>query len=90
MAINRSYSNKKTDDFKYEVLEECGACTARANGDVVKLRYISWNGRDPKYDLRVWSTSEDGESERCGKGIGLNGEELEEIYDIIGKLMEEP
>ena len=89
MAINKNYNNnKKADDFKYEVLEECGACTARANGDVVKLRYISWNGRDPKYDLRVWSTDDDG-NERCGKGIGLAGEELEEIYDIIGKLMED-
>lgn len=86
MAINKSY--KKNDDFKYEVVEECGSCSERSNGDVVKLRYISWNGRDPKYDLRVWSTDDDG-NERCGKGVGLAGEELEEIYDIIGKLMED-
>jgi len=88
MAINKNYSYKKNDDFKYEVVEECGACSERSNGDVVKLRYISWNGRDPKYDLRVWSTDDDG-NERCGKGVGLIGEELEEIYDIIGKLMED-
>lgn len=89
MAINKNYNNnKKADDFKYEVLEECGACTTRSNGDVVKLRYISWNGRDPRYDLRVWSTDDDG-NERCGKGVGLAGEELEEIYSIIEKLMED-
>lgn len=90
MAIKTSnYKAKaKTDDFKYEVIEECGSLPARSNGDVVKIRYISWNGRDPKYDIRVWSTDDDG-NERCGKGVGISGEELEGIYNIIGKLMEE-
>ena len=90
MAIKTSnYKAKaKTDDFKYEVIEECGSLPARSNGDVVKIRYISWNGRDPKYDIRVWSTDDDG-NERCGKGVGVSGEELEGIYNLIGKLMEE-
>ena len=90
MAIktNNYKAKAKTDDFKYEVIEECGSLPARSNGDVVKIRYISWNGRDPKYDIRVWSTDDDG-NERCGKGVGLSGEELEGIYDLIGKLMEE-
>ena len=90
MAINKNYSSKakKTDDFKYEVVEECGNLAVRQNGDVVKLRYISWNDRPPRYDLRVWSEDEDG-NERCGKGVGLSGEELEELYGLIGKLMED-
>lgn len=88
MAVKKNYSAKAKDDFKYEVVEECGELTARKNGDVVKLRYISWNDRDPRYDIRVWSTDEDG-NERCGKGVGLSGEELEELYNLIGKLMEE-
>lgn len=90
MAIktNGYKAKAKTDDFKYEVIEECGSLPARSNGDVVKIRYISWNGRDPKYDIRVWSTDDDG-NERCGKGVGISGEELEGIYDLIGKLMEE-
>ncbi len=88
MAINKKYSSKAKDDFKYEVIEECGELAARSNGDIVKLRYISWNGRDPKYDLRVWGTDDEG-NERCGKGVGLSGEELEELYNLIGKLMED-
>ena len=85
MAIKKV---SKTDEINYEVLEECGELTPRAKGDTVKLRYLSWNGRDPKYDLRLWSVDDDG-NEKCGKGIGLTGEELEELYETIGKLIEE-
>ena len=96
MAINKSYYRAKDkalgkkDEIKYEVLEECGSLGKRQNDREVKLRYMSWNGRPPKYDLRPWYEDEDG-NERCGKGIegGLTGEELEELYNLIGKLMEE-
>lgn len=92
MAIktNNYKAKAKTDDFKYEVIEECGSFQPRSNGDVLKLRYISWNGMAPKYDLRVWYTDDDG-NEHCrkGKGVGISGVELEELYNFIGKLMEE-
>ena len=87
MAIKKSGATENKE-INYEVHEECGELTARKNGDVVKLRYLSWNGRDPKYDLRLWSTDDDG-NEKCGKGIGLTGEELEELYEVIGKLINE-
>ena len=84
MAIRKTDS--KADSINYEVVEECGQLTSRKNGDTIKLRYLSWNGRDPKYDLRLWSTDDDG-NEKCGKGIGITGEELEELYSVIGRLM---
>ena len=86
MAIKKTTT--KADEINYEVLEECGELTPRDRGGTVKLRYLSWNGRDPKYDLRLWSTDDDG-NEKCGKGIGLTGEELEELYNVIGKLLED-
>ena len=92
MAIktNNYKAKSKNDDFKYEIVEECGALPPRPNGDILKLRYISWNGLDPKYDIRVWYTDDDGnEFCRKGKGVGVSGEELEGIYKLIGKLMEE-
>lgn len=86
MAIRKS--GTKSDDINYEVKEECGSLTPRGKGGTVKLRYLSWNGRDPKYDLRLWTTDDDG-NEKCGKGIGLTGEELEELYTVIGNLLKE-
>lgn len=87
MAIKKS-GTSDNKEINYKVLEECGELTPRAKGGTVKLRYLSWNDRDPKYDLRLWSEDEDG-SEKCGKGIGLTGEELEELCEVIGKLIKE-
>ena len=71
-----------------EILEECGSCTPRANGSVVKIRYIKWGKNPPKYDIRAWETNDDG-VERLVKGNCFSGEELIELRDLITKLEEE-
>lgn len=83
-----SKTNNGNKDIKMNIIEECGACTARNNGDQIKIRFISWNDKDPKYDIRIWSKNDDG-TERCGKGFTLDGEELEEIHSLIDKLINE-
>lgn len=84
MAIKKS--GKANDNgIKYEVIEKCGVITER-NGDYnLELRYVSWNGNEPRYDIRTWKTKDDG-TEVCGKGITLTGEELESLGNIIMKL----
>ena len=80
MAINKT---KKTDEeIKIDVIEKCGVIMERNGGYSLELRYVSWNGKDPKYDIRPWKTNDDG-VEICGKGITLTGEELEKLGEII-------
>lgn len=79
MAIRKS--NTKAKDPIYEVLEECGTLSTNSRGWEMKLRYISWNGNEPKYDLRSWRVDETGE--KCSKGITLTGEELEALLGIL-------
>lgn len=79
-------SKKTNEEIKYEVFEECGVCSPRPNGDVIKLRYMSWNDGEPKYDLRVWYEEDGKEKCRKGKGFGMVGEELLEIRDLIDEL----
>ena len=64
----------------YEVLEYCGTISTNGNWKT-ELRYISWNGREAKYDLRPWKDDPDGE--KCGKGITLTGEELEALLELL-------
>lgn len=78
----------KADAINYKVLEECGTVAARKGGYELKLRYISWNGRDPVYDLRPWKVDDAG-NETCAKGITVSGEELEALGNLIAGMMEE-
>ena len=80
-------TESKAKDVKLEVLEECFALPARKNGAVVRLDYASWNGNDPKYELRIWKEI-DGEMQAT-KGIGLTGEELIALRDALNEMEEE-
>lgn len=78
------------DEINYEVKERCGVISTRKgkNGDsTLELRYVSWNGKAPKYDIRPWYVK-DGE-EKCQKGITLSGEELIALGDLIARLKNE-
>lgn len=83
MAFKKS-GKTNANEISYKVLEECGSLGTNANGWEMKLRFISWNGKEPKYDLRSWKEDETGE--KCSKGITLTGEELEALYGVLSKL----
>lgn len=82
---------KNNTELKYEVKEECGIISTRKGkyGDEhLRLRYMSWNDRDPRYDIRPWYPDENGK-ECPAKMRSLTGEELAELGKIINKLAEE-
>lgn len=66
-------------EIKYEIKKTIGIISESAKGWSKELNIISWNGRDPKYDLRDWSA----EHEKMGKGITLSSEELKKLRDIL-------
>lgn len=70
-------------DFKYEIVNEIGVLSESTKGWRKELNLVSWNGADPKYDLRDWAPNH----EKMGKGITLNEEELRELKDIIKDLV---
>ena len=43
---------------------------------------MSWNGREPKYDIREWSPEHD----KMGKGVTLSKEELDALKDLLQKM----
>ena len=78
-------ANTKTDPT-YEVHENFGIVGKRTGDWQIELRLISWNGNEPKYDLRPWKDTDEGE--KCGKGITLSGEEMENLLDILKEMAE--
>ena len=66
-------------DFKYEIVEEIGVLSENAKGWRKELNKISWNGADPKYDIRDWAPNH----EKMGKGVTLSEEEFLILKQII-------
>ena len=69
-------------EFSFEVVEELGILSENNKGFTKELRLISWNGRDPKYDVREWAP----DGERMGKGVTLTAEELVTLRDLLNKM----
>jgi hypothetical protein len=46
------------------------------------LNLISWNDREPKYDLRDWSP----DREKMGKGVTLTREELLALKGLLDSI----
>lgn len=43
---------------------------------------ISWNDREPKYDIRDWAP----EHEKMGKGVTFSVEELKKLREILNEM----
>jgi hypothetical protein len=66
-------------DFKYEITKHIGVLSESAKGWKKELNLISWNGREPKYDIREWAP----EREKMGKGVTLSEEEIAELKRLL-------
>ncbi|WP_339217742.1 PC4/YdbC family ssDNA-binding protein [Ornithinibacillus sp. FSL M8-0202] len=71
-------------DLKYEILDTISVLSESGKGWSKELNLISWNGREPKYDIRDWSP----EREKMGKGITLTIDELKELKNALNELDE--
>lgn len=82
MPIRKSNSNPtEKKKVTYEVIEKCGVI-GKSGNNTLELRYVSWNGAEPKYDIRPWYIDKDG-TEKSYKGVTLTGEELETLGELI-------
>ena len=64
---------------KFEITERIGVLSENAKGWTKELNKVSWNEREPKYDLRDWNP----DHSRMGKGITLTDEEVETLKAIL-------
>lgn len=69
-------------EFKYEVVETVGCLSESSKGWKKELKLISWNEKEPKYDIREWSP----DGEKMGKGITLSKDEVSALKSILQKI----
>lgn len=69
-------------DIKFEIKETIAVLSETGKGWTKELNFISWYGKEAKYDLRDWAP----EHEKIGKGITLSLDELKALKAILNDL----
>lgn len=69
-------------ELKYEITEQLGKIGDTTRGWSRELNMVSWNDRDPKYDLRDWSP----DHSRMGKGLTMTADEIAALRDLLNLL----
>lgn len=69
-------------ELKFEITEQIAVLSESPKGWTKELNLISWNGREPKYDIRDW----DPNHEKMGKGVTLSNEELLKLKETLTRV----
>ena len=64
---------------KYVVYRHIGNLSKSNNGWVKELNLISWNNREPVYDIRTWNE----DHTRYGKGITITPKQMVELKELL-------
>ena len=68
-------------EIQYEIVKEIAVLSTGDSGYTKEINLISWNGKEPKYDIRSFSPNR----EKCGKGITLNADEAAALLKALQK-----
>ncbi|UOQ86408.1 YdbC family protein [Gracilibacillus salinarum] len=64
--------------IKFEIIEHVAILSESQKGWQKEVNLISWNDREPKYDIRDWSP----DHEKMGKGVTLTKEEWQTLKNL--------
>ena len=68
-----------------EIVRQIAVLSENERGYTKEINLVSWNGAEPKYDIRNWHP----DREKCGKGIALNEEEAHALMDALKEVVGE-
>ncbi|WP_273127498.1 YdbC family protein [Metabacillus sp. HB246100] len=66
-------------NIKYEIVRHIGTLSEGSKGWRKEVNLISWNDREPKFDIRDWDETH----EKMGKGITFSKEEMVELKKLL-------
>ena len=62
-------------ELKFEIIKSIGVLSEKK-----EVNIVSWNGGDPKYDIRSWNQ----DRTKMGKGVTLSSAEIEKLRELLG------
>ncbi|MBO6084231.1 MAG: hypothetical protein J6O90_04035, partial [Candidatus Methanomethylophilaceae archaeon] len=71
-------------EFEWKIVEKIAVLSTSAKGWTKELNLISWNNREPKYDVREWNP----DGTKMGKGVTLSAEEAAYLKKALNERSE--
>ncbi len=72
------------NDFKFEITKHICVLSTSASGWTKEVNMVSWNGRQPKLDIREWSE----DHEKMGKGLTFTQEEEDALRIALNAMVQ--
>jgi len=69
-------------DIKFEIVKSIGVLSESPKGWKKEFNLVSWNDREPKYDIREWDPSH----EKMAKGITFSKDEISKLKAFLNEL----
>lgn len=72
----------KNEELKFEIVQHFGVLKERKNGWRKEINKVSWNGAEPKWDIREWNEEHD----KSSKGTTLSDDEAKILFEIFNSV----
>lgn len=72
-------ANRNSGEISFEILGKVGSIGSNQNGWSKEVNIVSWNGAQPKIDVREWDPTH----ERMTKGITLFEDEAKNLGQLL-------
>ena len=66
-------------DITFEIVKHTGVLSERRTGWRKELNLVSWNGGDPKIEIREWDETHN----KMSRGIRFTESELVKLMDLL-------
>lgn len=77
MAMNSGFDR----EVRFDIVEHIGVISTYSTGWNKELNLVSWNGGQPKYDIRDWDMSH----EHMSRGVTLHEKEMRQVFELMKK-----
>lgn len=68
-------------EVRFDIVEHIGILSTHSTGWNKELNLVSWNGGQPKYDIRDWDLGH----EHMSRGVTLHEKEMRQMFDLMKK-----
>lgn len=75
----------RNEEIIFDIKKSLGVICETRNGWQKEVNLVSWNGNEPKVDIREWSP----DHERMSRGVALTDAEAEQLCMILHNYMRE-